>query len=307
VTTPAVEGLLNAPYISLNEFRAAPTWIDTQDLIPGGATANEDDEMTNVLLRASAWADSYCGLRLGAHQSYEQTRARVDRQGVIKLHPSNVPVRQLTGLAYGSDFQNLTQITDFTQTWIEDARGIIVSSIPWRGSWAGSLEFGSAPPWGGEVYVVYSYVAGFASTTLASPANAAATSLTLADPTGLQPPNTTLIGTFGSSTARIWDPGLEEAVTVAPGYTAGANPVPLVSGLLNSHDTGTGVSEFPAEVHQAVIALAVALLMREDVADDDPWPDAQYGPAARRSGSGGRAGGLVETAWQLLDPYRRVR
>ena len=307
MTTPAVEGLITAPYVTLAEFRAAPTWLDSQDLIPGGASANQDDEMTNVLIRASAWAENYCGQPLRAHTAYEQARARIDRRGCIKIHPSNVPVRQLTGLAYGADFQNMTQITDFTQTWIEDARGIIVSSIPWRGSWAGSLEFGVAPPWGQEVYVQYSYIAGYAATTLSAPATAAATSLTLTDPTGLQPPATGLIGTFGASTARIWDPGLEEAVTIAPGYTQGANPVPIVSGLLNSHDTGTGVSELPPEVHQAVIALAVALLAREDVANDDPWPDAQYGPAARRSGSGGRSGGLVETAWQLLDPYRRVR
>jgi hypothetical protein len=316
VTVPTVEGLLTVPYVSVAEFKAAPTYLDSDDLIPGGAQTNQDDELYNVLLRASAWADSYCQQRLGAHAAYEQTRARIDRHGRVFLHPSNVPVRQVTGFAYGTDFQNLSVITDLTQVWVEDMRGIVVSCIPMRGSWSGSLEFGGTPPAGGEMYVEYTYVAGYCSTTLNATVTSGASSITVNDATGLQPAVSGLLGTIPGSTARIWDPAFEEAVVVSSSFVqaSGVTSVPLVSPLLQSHAVTAGpggqvcISELPAEGHQAVIALAVALLCRDDtVSEEEPYPGTPYGPTTRRGASGGKAGGLVDTAWQLLDPYKRVR
>lgn len=310
MTTPTVEGLLTTPYVTVPEFRAAPTWIDSDDLIPGGAQNSQDEELYNVLLRASAWAENYCRQPLRAHTAYEQTRARIDRRGRIFLHPSNTPVRQVTGLAFGSDFQLLSQLTDLTQVWVEDQRGIVVSAIPLRGTWAGTLEFGNVPPPGGEVYVEYTYVAGYCSTTLTAQAVQGASSITVADATGLQPPFTGLLGTIRSSTARIWDPALEEAVVVGPSFTpsTGVTSVPLATPTIFPHEIGTSVSELPPEVHQAIVSLAVALLCRDDtVSEEDPYPGTPYGPTTRRGSSGGKAGGLVDTAWQLLDPYKRIR
>jgi len=307
MTVPAVEDLLTVPYVTVAEFRSAPTWLDTDDLVLDGDQAHQDAELTNVLLRASAWADSYCSQRLSAHTVHEQTRANIDRYGRVFLHPSNVPVRQVTGVAYGTDFQNLTQLTDLTQTWVEDARGIVISAIPLRGSWSGTLEFGSMPPPGGELYVEYTYVAGYCATTLSASVNEGDSSIELVDGTGLQAPSTGLLGTLRGSTARIWDPALEEAVSVGSGYTTGSSTVPLAAPLANAHAAGVGVSELPAEVHQAVIAMTVALLMRENVTDDEPFPGTPYGPTTRKAASGGVAGGLMNTAYELLDPYRRVR
>jgi hypothetical protein len=313
LTVPAVEGLLTAPYVTVAEFSAAPTWLDVDDLIEGGSAGQQQYELYNVLLRASAWADSHTGQRLGAHTVLEQARTRVNRDGLIYLHPSNVPVRAVTGVAYGSDFQNLTALTDLTQTWVEDARGIVVSMIPMRGSWSGSLEFGSVPRSGSmQIFIQYQYVAGYCSTTLSTTAASGGTSLTLADPTGLQAPSTTMFGQLAGSTARIWDPDNEEAVQVAPGFT-GSNPVPLVAGLVNTHTVTAGpagqigISELPAPVHQAVIDMAVALMLREDVSNEEPFAGTAFGPAARRSARGGKAAGLLDHACELLEPYKRVR
>lgn len=313
MTVPAVEGLVTQPYVTVAEFRAAPTWLDTDDLVLAGSQTQQDAELFNVLLRATHWADGYCNQRLGAHTALEQTRARVDRNGIIYLHPSNVPVRQVTGVAWGSDFKNLTALTDLTQVWVEDARGIVISMIPLRGSLFGSLEFGgvsqdSSVP----LFVQYQYVAGYAATTLSATASSGSSSITVADPTGLQAPSTTMFGTLAGSTARIWDAGNEEAIVVASGFT-GSNPVPLVSALANTHTVAAGpagqigVSELPPPVHQAVIAMAVALMYREDVANEEPFGGIPFGPSARRSSKGGKAGGLVDHACELLEPYKRVR
>lgn len=306
MTVPAVEGLLAEPYVTLAEFKTAPTWMDVDDLVQDGDAQQQDSELYNVLLRASAWVDNWCGQRLGAHVATENTRAQLDKYGRAYIHPSNVPVRQVTGIAYGPDYQNLQLLTDLSQVWVEDARGIVVSVFPMRANFAGTLEFGSARP-NSEVYVQYQYVAGYASTVLAADAAEGATEIEVEDATGLQPPSTTILGAIGGSTARLWDPNLEEAVSVASGYTAGNTTVPLASPLKSAHAAGTSVSELPAEIHQATICFAVALMMREDVAADEPFSNTPYGPATRQSAKGGPAAGLLDTAYELLEPYRRVR
>jgi hypothetical protein len=295
------------------EFRTAPTWLDTQDLVTGGVEAQQDAELFNVLLRASHWADNFCGQRLGAHTAFEQFRARVDRQGRIKLHPSNVPVRQVTALAYGPDPQNLTALTDFSQVWVEDARGIVVSAIPFRSSFFGTLQFGMVPVGGSEIYVQIQYVAGYACTVLSATEAAGATSITVADATGVQGASAPSVGlsvTLPGSTLRIWDAPYEEAVTVA---SVNGSTLTLASPLLSTHTVGSGaagqvsVSELPPEIHQAIIAMAVALMLREDVTGEDPFAGTPGGPPTRRSSSGGQAGGLLDNAYELLEPYRRVR
>jgi hypothetical protein len=312
MTSPLVEGYLTQPYVGIPEFKASPTWLDTNDLIAGGSQAQNDDELNNILLRASWWADNWCNQRLGAHSVVEQTRTRTDRYGRVVLHPSNVPVRQVTGVAYGSDFQLLTALSDLSQVWVEDARGIVISMVPNRGAFS-TLEFGGIPSDGCEVYVQYSYIAGYASTVLSATVAQGATSITVADPTGLQPPATSLVGTIPGSTMRIWDAGQEEAVTIGNGYTVGSSAVPLASALANAHTVTAGpagqipVSEMPPDIHQAVISMAVALMLREDVSDEDPFGGTPYGPRLRQTERGGKAGGLLDYAYELLEPYRRVR
>ncbi len=78
----------------------------------------------------------------------------------------------------------------------------------------------------------------------------------------------------------------------------------LAAPLANNHAAGAGVSELPAEVHQAVISLAVALLCREDVSDDEPYRGTPFGPTVRKSTKGGKAGGLVDHAEHVLHRYK---
>ena len=297
--------------MTVAEFRASPTWLDSSNLIEGGSQNQQDAELYNVLLRASSWADNYCrGATerpwFKAHAVTEQCRARINRFGQVFLHPSDIPVRSVTGIAYGADFQSMTAVSDLSQVWVEDGRGIVVGIVPNRGSWAGTLEFGSTRGPGGEIYVQYAYVAGYACTTLAGNASANASSITVKDATGFVAPSTGLVGALGGSVCRIWEPGVEEAVRVASGYTAGNTTIPLASNLLNGHTAGAAVSELPAEVRQAVITYSVALMMRQDVSGDEPFGRTPFGPSVRSS-SGPPAGGLMHDAAMMLNPYRRVR
>jgi hypothetical protein len=302
---PIMEPLLTVPFVGVQEFRTSPTWLDTNDLVEGGLDSAQDAELYNSLLKASRWAENFCDQPLRAHLIEENLRCRVNRMGRAYIHPGNNPVRNVLGLAYGPDPQLMTVMTNPT-FWVEDQRGIVVSLIPMAGNFS-SLQFGSVPSPMTETYITIQYIAGYANTYLTAPATIAATSLTVADPTGFIPPTTSIFGNqIGASIARIWDPALEEAVTIAGSYTPGANPLQLASGLANAHAAGAQVSEFPAELRTAVTALAVALLLRDDAGDEGPYPGSP-GPTARRSESGGLAGGLIEEGERLLMPYRRSR
>lgn len=306
MSMPQIDGLLTVPYITVPEFLAAPTWLDNQDLIPGGTTTQQQDELYNVLLRASGWAKTIAEQPLQAHTVIWQDRYPVDRWGNMYLVPPQNPIRQVNALAYGGDFQNLSLISNLqAQIWIEDQKSIIVSQVPGGGAYLGSLQFGGTRPGVDQVYVQYSYVSGYCATTLTVAATAGQSQITVADPTGLQPAVTGgLLGTIPGSIARIWDPGFEEAVQVAPTWTVGTNPVTLASPLLNNHAIGSGVSELPPEVHQAICELTVGLLMREDVSGEEPYGGTPFGPTVRESHSGGKAGGLVDHAREVLLRYR---
>lgn len=307
MTTPAVEPVLTQPYVSVAEFRSAPTWIDSQDLVPGGASQRQDAELANVLLRASGWADNFIQQPLGAHVVTEQTRVRPGRDGLMYLTPSNTPVRQVTALAYGTTPQTMQNLTDLSGTWVEDSRGIVVSMVPHNATFNSLLQFGPVGRTDTELYVQYQYVAGYANTVLTGSVTAGSQTIAVADSTGFTAPSSGIVGPIPGSTARIWEPGYEEAVAVANGFTAGSLNIPLASPLANAHAAGAIVSEFPPEVRQAIICHAVALLIREDVAAEEPWSGTPFGPTARRSERGGKAGGLVDHAMMLLEPFRRVR
>lgn len=307
MASPLEEPLLTVPYVGVAEFRASPTWVDTDDLIQAGNQAAQDAELYNVLLKASGWAWSICEQPLHAHMVTQNLRCRVNKYGQVFIHPDNTPIRYPTGIAFGPDPKLMSVLADLTGVWIENARGLVVSLIPNGGLNLGSLQFGSVPPPVMETYVTIQYVAGYGNTYLTAPATATQTTLTVADPTGFVAPQTSLFGNqVGGSIARIWEPGLEEAVKVDQTYVAGASPLKLASALASNHAAGVQVSEFPPEVRQAVIALAVALLVRDDASKKAPFPGSP-GPTARRAAGKGQAGGMIEEAERLLGPFRRTR
>lgn len=244
---------------------------------------------------------------------FDQDRYPVNRYGQAYIVPVNSPVRQLTGLAWGSDFQDLTVVPlPSPSVWVEKAKTIIVAPYPVAfGTGLSNFQFGGRRAGQDYIYAQYSYISGYCNTTLSEAATAGATELYLTDPTGLQPAvSGGLLGTIPGSVARIWEPvsadgttGGEEAVQVSPAW-AGGNPVQLAAPLQNAHAAGAGVSELPPEVHQAVISLTVALLCREDVSDDEPFSRTPFGPTVRKSKSGGKAGGLVDHAEGVLKRYR---
>lgn len=291
--------MTDVPYVSVAAFRAHPTYLDTDGLrIDSASPADQDAELNNILLAASAWADNQCNQPLGAHVKTQQFRQRLDRYGRLSVHADDNPVAAVTGLAWGYSPTGLNAMPDLSGAWIEDGRQILISlpgpSIPA----SAGLQFGSPT---GEVYAQLSYAAGFVTTVLTAAATLGATALAVADPTCIVP----------GGQYRIWEPGAEETVTVSPSWlppsgTPSAVTVPLAAPTRFAHESGHDFSGLPADARTAVVQYVTATLMRPDSTAEDEFPNTSLGSDTRRSDPR-NGSGLIAEAARTLASYGRVR
>jgi len=304
VLVPPSSAVLSQPYLTPAMFRAFPTWMDTDNLIPGGVSALQDDALADALLAASDWAAGELeSMPLHGHVvSGENQRAVLKSSGRAYVRPEHIPLRSVISLSWGADPSNMQAVPlPDSSMWFEDSRRMSFAPgggiTQFRGP---ALQFGPRAGMPGTLYVTWSYVAGFPSTVI-SAVTSGASSVTVADPAGILP----------GDVLRIYDPGISEALTVASSYvpavpTIPATPtaIPLAASTAHAHAGGTGITGMPRKALQAVIAYTVALLMREDVSAEEPA--SPFGPAARTTGSerGGQAAGLVNDARRWLAPYR---
>lgn len=305
VLVPPSSGVLVKPYLTNAMFRGFPAWLDTNDLVQNAQQNTQDDALADVLLAASDWAVGVTeNMPLHGHQvQNENLRAPVKSSGRVHVRPEHIPVRAVTSLSWGADpsFMSPVALPD-PSMWFE-GDGRRMSWLPGGGitQFRGpALQFGPRASMPGTVYVTWSYVAGYPSTVLSASAASGASSITVADPTGILP----------GDVLRCYDPGVSEAFTVAPSYVPAVptvppapTSIPLAADTVNAHAAGTGVTGMPRKILQAVIAYAVALLIREDVSEEEPVSG--FGPSARTTGGvrGGAASGLVNDAIGWLRPY----
>lgn len=311
MTTPAlvppVTPELSQPYVTPAMFQAFPTWLDLDNLVPGGAAALQADALADALLAASNWAvGELDGMPLHAHWVQgENVRTRAGHGGRITIQPRHIPVRMVTALSWGPDPTMMyTDTLPDPTMWFEQGR--LMSFLPGGGvmQFTGPvLQFGPLTRPSMQYWVTWSYVAGYPSTYFAAPVVAAASSVTVADPAGILP----------GDVLRIYDVGVSEALTVASSYVPAApvwppapTAIPLAASTQHPHAQGVGVTEMPRRALQAVIAYAVALLMRKDVSEEEPV--SAFGPAARTVGesqsTAAKAGGLVNDAAAWLSHFK---
>lgn len=290
----------NTPYVSIAAFTAHPTYMDLDGLRVGSITQSDQDaELFNLLLMASQWADNQVNMPLGAHSYTQRTRAFIDRQGSLRFHSEHTPVIAVGSVGYGYSPTSLTTVSG-ANAWVEQSANVTVP-LASGGPWSGSLEFG--PPVSGECFLQASLTAGWVATTITAAAAPGASSITVADPTGIMP----------GQTYRIWEPGVEETVTIASTWTptaSGTPPiataVPLASPLINSHTASHDFSALPAEIRLAITNYAMAMLIRPDSAVESAYPGTAL-RASVRSKTDRRPTDLVAEAVRILASYGRVR
>lgn len=285
------------PYLTTTEYRNAPTAIDIDNLVFNSQDPEvQNNELANVIARASSWIDTFCNQILGATRETETQRSRISPDGTIKFHPRYSPIIALTDFWYGNPSTNLIQAQDCSVAWIENSQIIFpYANLSTTFTSQGPIQFGFPSTSGQVVYLKYTYINGFPNTLIAT-AVQGASSLTVVDGTGI---------TAGDQ-LKIYDGLYTENVTVANNYTFGSTTVPLTSPLLFAHDAGVSISALPPAIKEAAILVTTAMLkVRGDnslTMAVGTLPSQATTPQVQAS-----INDDMSMAQSLLMPYRRIR
>lgn len=285
------------PYLTLQEFKNAPTALDYGNLVVGGNQAAQDAELSNAITRASSYIDNYCNQVIGATVDTEQQRIRSNSDGTLRFHPKYFPVVALTSLSYGFYPNQLTAVTDPSQAWMEEQEIIFPYAFAaYNQSSQGPLGLGFASNGRAETFIKYTYINGYANSVLAANTSIGATSLTVAEGAGI----------VAGGMLNLYDGASTERVTVASSYTFGSTTVPLDSAMIYAHTAGVSVSNLPAAIKEATILMATAYLKIRG----DASMTMQITNTANQQSPGqgsGRIGTEVSHVQELLKPFRRIR
>jgi len=280
------------PYLTVAELKRNPIYTQLQKLVPGGSDADNDAELARIIMRVSAMINGECRQNLSATVDTEAGWVTLSDYGELRIHTRNHPVRQVLSVSVGTDPYNTTAISDLSQTLFDPWR----ITIPARALTGSSIGFepmlslsGYRP--GRRVWAQWSYVNGFPVTTLSAPALAGATSMIVADATGILVDQTTLTVQDGKWLEHITPTALSgNTLTVAP--------------LTYAHQAGVGVNALPDDIQEAALFLISRV--------HDSWSMSMGaithdGTGARKPGS--TAGTGVRSLCDpgvILAPYKRV-
>ncbi len=293
VQATSTSPLFSTPYITAQEYLQAPTGEDATNLVKGDQAASMV-ELGNLIARASSLADLRCNQVLAATSDTESVRAAVSRDGYLHLHPRYWPILELVSLSYGTDPANIAALTDLSGVWVEPQE-LTVPLGSLKFSSAGPLQFGTPAYSGSQLFVRYTYQNGYPTTLLASALNAPGTQITVADATGV-------IG--GLTSLIIYDGAQTETVHVA---SVAGNVLTLSAATTFAHPTvGVSVSALPPAVKEAVILLTTSLIKTKGTGAIIAPGMRSQNPAGKTA-LPGRVADDLQLAWDLLDPFGRVR
>jgi hypothetical protein len=238
----------HVPYLTNQQFKLAPTPTPWDALVAGGTPQECEDQLTQLIGRASTWVDSICMQVLAATIDTEQRQAAMNQYGQIIFRPRYHPVIELTDFWSGTAPATMAEMASLAGCSVEPTRIVVMAGgVPVMSS-QGPLQFGGGfgPP-GYPLFIRYSYGNGYPVTTLAAPAAAGATSVTVGSAIGVLP---------GFTPVFLRDGAPSEQLNVA---SVSGNTLTLATPLANNHLTGAAVTGLPLDVEEAVVLAVQAL------------------------------------------------
>jgi hypothetical protein len=282
------------PYITVTEYKNAPTAIDFDNLVVGGNAAAQDAELANVILRASSFMDEYLNQNLNASTQVENQRTRMTANGFLAIHPNNNPIISLQSLSYGTDPNSLVVLSDPSKAWFENQQMIIpLSQLSLNYSSQGALGFGGGAAPRQQIFVTYNYTSGYVNSLIAT-ATATQSTLTVQ----------TADGIVAGMKLRIYDGASSERVTVASNYTYGSTTVPLTAPLAYTHANTVSIGNLPQTIKEACILVTTAFIKVRG--DNSLTMNVTTQPNGNVNGAT-RYGSEMAIALEMLSLYRRIR
>jgi hypothetical protein len=283
-------------YVTANEFKQAPTGIDTStlDQTNFGNQAAQDSALLNILRRASAWVDTIVQQTLEASVDTEIKSVRMGRDGLVNVHVDQAPIITLQNVQFRYHPRDPYQTVDMSSIELREGWFTIYDLFynTSLGQDLASLSYYDMPLYNRQTMlpltVKYTYLNGWANTTLAVAATVNATSITVVDASGV------VVG----QKLTIYDGAYQESVTV---QAVNGNVITLSRGLVFAHAIGIGVSAIPDAVKQATIMLACSLIK-----DRGALAITMQETSVMNVNGSPNKTGEVDVAKTLLAPYRRV-
>lgn len=285
-------------YVTISEFKSAPTGIDVSNLDQTnvGNTLAQDIALQDILKRASAWVDNICKMTLQATLSTETKECSAARDGRLVVHPNNIPIINLQSVGFKTA-PNLG-FTEQDLSSVQVYNNYFAIYYLQTGFFAPSLavqypEFGYYNPFQKQqlsdmpIIVQYSYLNGYANAVLMDIATGGTNTITVDNPTGfVQGAQFTLYDMY------------EEQCTV---QSVDGNVITLTTPLGFNHQQGISASSLPADIKQATILLASILIK-----DRGAVALTMNGTSVNGINSNFVKYDDITVAQNLLKPYRRM-
>ena len=281
-------------YITPGEFTEDPNGVDVSQLVAGGNAYDNAAALLGVISDGSAWVDAICHQVLGATEDVQAGRYRVNNRGIIAVQCAYSPIVAVNAVSLGPTPQTLTALTDSTGIW-PNGKTVEIPFVSNGLTPSGAYPYPSGWVNGRDVYATVTYVNGFANTTLAEPATAGTSEITVVS----------ALGVVAGSGLGLYDGSSTEGVTVAASYTYGSTTVPLAAPLTFAHAEGVAASALPPAVRRATKLLTAALIKTRG---DEAFVMASINsePTSQPVGEPGLAAD-VDIATRLLVDYIRVQ
>ncbi len=286
---------VSRPYLTLDEYKNAPTALDYGNLVQGGSQAAQDAELSNAITRASSYIDQYCNQIIGATADTEQQRVRVRPDGTIRFHPKYAPIVSLNTLSIGYQPNDNFVVADPSLAWLEEQEVIFpLANGQLSMSSQGPLSFGFPVSSRAECFIKYDYVNGYPQAVSTASASAGSSTITVDN----------ALGFVAGQSVKIYDGANSENITIASSYTYGSTTIPLATPLLYTHASGVSVSGLPAAVKQACIMITSAYLK---IRGDASLTLAVTTTPGQQIEGSQKVGSDVAHAQEILKPFRRIR
>lgn len=238
---------LTGSYLTLDEFKAAPTALALNALVPGGDQDDQDNELAGLIGRASRQLDSWARQPLYATQTVGQRQQVRIVDGQLVLRGFQDRVVSVDAVSWGPTPRLVSNtLTAPIGAWVEEQR-VLVPLSNGSVSWVGSLNAIASPTSDTPVYVDWTYTAGWPTTVLTVQAVAAATAVTVADPTGIIAGQLLTLANGADLSNVIVDSVAGQVVT-------------LTAPLTGTWPVGCGLSQVPNDVREATILVTSHLV-----------------------------------------------
>ena len=312
--TPAVNPAIGGagviyPYVSNSQFKFAPTGVDVENLVVGGAETDSDQALADTIRDASSIADNFVfgadpatkEASLCATINVETGRFRL-LNGSLRLITDYKPIIQVNAVDIGPNMGSLSTVGPSVASGIWFGRRTIF--VPFNGFSVRTNDSGNpniaGSGYGGPYSVVWSYVNGYPHTQLTGNITAGTNTCTVQPTDG----GTGLLGIIPNQTQlRIVDGAFTEYFTV---QSVSGTTITSVTNFVYNHNVPNipdfiPVTAIPQSVGRAVIFLATALVKTEG---DSSLVLAEMSEPKSVRKSAGDVMEDVHWARELLKPYK---